>query len=121
MSYGERKYKEPDDLGLTSLAQYAWADISDFMAKWREHPERKTRKSMALSAFTTFYNMTAPELWHRRCNLDEMKLGRKDFDNLWQQDAFVATDFFDKYLRLLFDKGVISYQKVRDTDTGGHG
>jgi hypothetical protein len=123
MSYGyERKYKEPDDLSLTTMAQLSWDSVTYLLAHWDARPTRPTRLRLAKEAFSDFYNKTAPELWHRHCNLDELKLGRKDFNALWglPPDAQRAVEFWDRYLRLLFDKGVISYQKVKDTDIGGH-
>ncbi len=123
MSYGyERKYKEQDDLSLTTFAQMSWDTVTYHLAHWDARPGIKPRLRAAKEAFSDFYNKTAPELWHRHCNLDEKKLGRQDFNSLWwpHPDPQRATDFWDRYLRLLFDEGVISYQKYKNTDTGGH-
>ncbi len=122
MSFTFDKKKEADDLMALSLVYQHWEDTAQAIAHCAGKHANAQSYTRAVMAFKAFYYMTAAKLMTPEKGVD---LGRYPAPEnelmalpLGQAVKRLEQGFM-KYCALLFEKGIIDYERSRTIGAGG--
>jgi hypothetical protein len=121
--YGnDKKYKEPDDLDLLRILHMnwdtAWKDLSEYIM----NPALAVKKNSAIKLFLVVYGEAGGDLMKNPKAVIDMKeqnlIPLPSLQSM--KDGMQLYNIFYSFNSILFNHGVLSFQKRKDTNVGGH-